>query len=381
MGNVVQPLWEPCPMMTRMVVAGYPALSLALALGSAAGVSSIVDNYFVCNIWNLESFKVWTLFIGPFFQPMASGMAFLMVLFEIYMVMIHFPSREREFGSLTFLLWIFLMNALTNTVYLLAQFVMSLMASNPYEAAGHRYQNMRGLWPMVMVCLTLSSLSNPDGMQNFWGLVNIPSKWYPIALTGFFCLLNGMRIMWSLVAGLVVGYAYTKLGVERLLPSRVRADRIEQRFCRGGRCGLLGAAWIPASSTNQFDVDSGDRRYANLSDFGHTGRSQGNSGQNRESSSSGWGFPTSTSFQAFAGSGNRLGESDELVPVPSRPGQSAESPATQQVPSQSANAAAAAALARQQAQPQAAPAAAPSSQPSKETELTPTAPPPDTDGV
>eukprot|EP00438_Fugacium_kawagutii_P028673 Skav214051 [mRNA] locus=scaffold2017:372236:379978:- [translate_table: standard] len=163
---------------------------------------------------------------------------------------------------------------------------------------------VHGLWPLVMVCLTLTSLSNPDGSTNFWGMVQIPNKWYPIALTAFFMLLNGFRITWSFIAALVVGYAYKKFRFERFLPSKTRLDRLEQRFCRGGRCSLLGTSWIAASATSSYDVDvQVDRRYRNFSDLGD------------ERATSAPGAATTSApgqFVAFGGSGNRLGESTEM---------------------------------------------------------------------
>eukprot|EP00931_Biecheleriopsis_adriatica_P077669 TRINITY_DN51189_c0_g1_i1.p1 TRINITY_DN51189_c0_g1~~TRINITY_DN51189_c0_g1_i1.p1 ORF type:complete len:334 (-),score=55.72 TRINITY_DN51189_c0_g1_i1:41-1042(-) len=319
MGNVIQPLWAECPMLTRLVIVGYPAMSVVFTLAASAGFDWLVGSLFMASIDSLKQFKLWTLLWGPFFNPLSNGMAFLMILFELYMAMGHFPWNEKELGSTTFLLWMFMINVLTSLVFDAIMFCFAMYHRGTIYEVLYSAQSVHGLWPLVMVCLTLSSLSNPDGFSNFWGLVQIPNRWYPVALTAFFMLINGMRIQWNLIAALVVGYGYVKLGLQRFLPSRTKADRMEQRFCRGGRCGLLGASWVTAASTSAFDVDSQvDRRYANLSDFGG-GRSGGQTASSNRGGSS--------NFTAFAGSGNRLGESTDPAPAPAAPATPAPSTA------------------------------------------------------
>jgi len=304
-------------MLTRMVIVGYPAMSMAfLIFASVSDISAwLVDSLFNGNLDNIMSLKLWTLLWGPLYMPIQSGMVFLMILFELYMAMNYFPSYEKDLGSMGFLIWIFYVNMLTSLVFLAFMGLTVLyyhLSGNVMGELFTRRNGIHGLWPLVMVCLTLTSLSNPDGHTNFWGMVQIPNKWYPIALTAFFMLLNGFRIMWSFIAALAVGYAYSKFRLERFLPSKTRIDRFEQRCCRGGRCSLLGTSWIAASSTSSFDVDvQVDRRYRNFTDFGQaerTSQSAPSAGAGNGGSGGGGG-----QFVAFGGSGNRLGESTEMT--------------------------------------------------------------------
>lgn len=286
-------------MLTRLVVVGYPVMSLALQMVSSAGLEWLVTGLFDNSLHSLKSFKLWALLWGPFYQPLSSGMAFLMIIFEMYMSMAYFPHREKEMGSSIFLLWMFLINAMTGLAYLSIMFCFATYNHGNFNGLRYEYQPMKGLWPLVMVNLTLTSLSDPDGSSSLWGLVQIPNKWYPIALVGFFSLLNGMKIQWSIACAVAIGYAYPKLRLERCLPSRTKADRLEQRCCANGRCGFLErltkASWVPASSTSDFGAD--------------TGRGGGFWGGSAEESPA----PSSSggrggNFTAFAGSGNRLGE-------------------------------------------------------------------------
>merc|ERR1712217_417012 len=131
--------------------------------------------------------------------------------------------------------------------------------------------------------------------------------------------MGGMTILWNFVAALIIGYGYPYANFDRLLPSKGRVSRVEQRCCQGGRCNFLSSSWVPATSTAAYEVETGDRRYATLSDMGRTsaGGSQ-LSMQSREvqPSSSGGG-----NFTAFAGSGNRLGDGTGVPLAPAPPEQ------------------------------------------------------------
>merc|ERR1719414_37445 len=204
------------------------------------------------------------------------------------------------------------MNCLVNLVYLLIMFAFSLAYRGSFMGMAYLEMSSHGLWPLILVSLTLRSLGDPSGSTNFWGLVQVPNKFYPICLVAFFCLLSGMRIMWNLVAALAIGYAYAFLHFDRLMPSRRWIDSLEGRCCRGC-AGVIGGPWVPPAGTSAFGASSG--RYA---DPGNSSRLslQGRTVQPAAGSSA---------FTAFAGSGNRLGDgsdgqplSQPLAPMPPR---------------------------------------------------------------
>mmetsp|Transcript_81793 Transcript_81793/g.254268 ORF Transcript_81793/g.254268 Transcript_81793/m.254268 type:complete len:336 (+) Transcript_81793:58-1065(+) len=330
MGNVVLPMWAQCPAFTRLVCVGYPVLSMVLMILQSAGLSKLVTTLFVCNVQSIKMLWVWTLFLGPFFSPIGSGMAFLFVLFEIWMVMMYFPIQENALGSSSFLFWILLMNGLVNMGFLLIMYAFSLWYANTFYWGMYVTATSKGLWPLVMVLLTVRCLSDPQGSTSFWGLVQIPNKWYPLCLTAFFCLLSGMKILWDFVAALAIGYSYQYLPFERLLPSRVRVSQLEARCCHGGQCSLLGASWIPASSTPGFELESGGRRFITLGDMpsGAQMPVRGGDGQSTSSGGGGGGH-----FTAFSGGGNRLGDGSDVPhpvapysPGPAGPGASSPGP-------------------------------------------------------
>lgn len=317
MGNVVQPLWADCPALTRIAVAGYPVLGLSLTVTSGIG-ASVFDAVFD-DTYNsvVLQWHVWSMFVGCFGRKVQNGMDFIMIMIEMYMMMMYFPNKERDLGSTTMLAWILLYNGLISAVFLVLARVLGALTLP-----------MTGFWPLVMVLLTQRCLAHPTDTANLFGLAQIPNKWYPVVLAGLIMLMRGMSIPWSVLAALAVGYGSQKVHFEKVLPSRVRASRFEQRFrCLSAR-PCLGTPWIMAANTAAYEVETGDRRYATLGDFGRSGGQslvQGRTVQPAATSGSGGGG----NFVAFAGQGNRLGEAETPlpeIPVSSAPPQAAFAP-------------------------------------------------------
>mmetsp|Transcript_99514 Transcript_99514/g.276955 ORF Transcript_99514/g.276955 Transcript_99514/m.276955 type:complete len:307 (-) Transcript_99514:138-1058(-) len=285
MGNIIQPLWEECPAFTRLLCAGYPVLWIILG---AINYFSHAEITFECSWSNsVERLWLWTVFLSVFFRPFKDGFSFLMMLIEVFMAMAYCPNHEKELGSSTFALWMMLTNGVINAVWLPIMFILS-KATNP----GYVFMPNEGLWSFLMFSITRTSLSDPEGSTNFWGVILIPNKWYPVALIAFFSLLN-MQVLWNLMAALAVGYAYPYLHLECLLPASSRVNSCE-RGCLRDRRSFLGGTWILAT-------DATGPAGAQVSDLG-TGL------QNRAMAGSQAGGGGGTNFELFAGQGNRLGE-------------------------------------------------------------------------
>merc|ERR1719284_532828 len=205
--------------------------------------------------------------------------------------MMYYPQREKDLGSLAFTLWVLLVNGIVNLVYLFAMFLLGTFVDVQYKM-----RPSSGMWPMILLCITLRSLGDPTGSTNFWGLVNIPNKWYPAALGAFFCLL-GFRMDWSIVAALVVGYGYPFFQLERVLPSRDRAGHWETRLCGNQRRNCIGGAWVYAGDANSSYRGDSQLSYTPFADFGRATGADSLVAQARN-----------VRFEAFSGAGNRLGD-------------------------------------------------------------------------
>jgi len=311
MGNIIYPMWAECPALTRLLCVGFPVLGILFLLAerSSETLAWFVGCLFQANIVSLKHLKVWTLALTPFYSPISDGMSFLMTLFTIYMAMMYLPEREKAIGSTPTLVWMCTTSVIINLLYLFIMFIFE-------QATGqvqYEYASSKGLWPLIMVIISLRVLSDPSGQTNFWGFVNIPNKWYPLALAGFFCLINGLKILWDFMAAIAVGYAYFPLNLERLVISQARADWLEQSVCKclgGGRCSFMGASWVGATGSTAY-ANNESSIYATMSDFGRSAQQMAS-----RVVQPGAGGGSETGTELFRGSGNRLGEGDAEAPAP-----------------------------------------------------------------
>lgn len=303
MGNTVGPMWADAPAMTRIIVATYLTVSIGvLALSTSFPA---LPFFLTCNfIAVFGAHFFWTVVTSPFYRPFGGGMSFLMMLFELYMIVSYLPVREKEVGSGTFLAWIFMVILVVNCFFLVEMFALT----NLYDPQLALFPSS-GLWGLILVDLTLRSLANPEGSTNFWGTIQIPNKWYPVFLVAIFSLFS-MAPMWDLIAALAAGYLYPLANLGRCLPRVTRINSCERRCCSSPRV-CFGGSWIFVTETQGYDVETGARRYANLGDLSNTTTGQGTTRSaapppSTNGGTSGGSVPSS--FRAFAGSGQRLGD-------------------------------------------------------------------------
>merc|ERR1712129_395756 len=239
----------------------------------------------------------WTFFVSGFYHQLGSGMSFLMLLIELYMGMQHFPRRERELGSASFLLWLMLVNAVTNVLFLTVMTILSATAGK----VGFFLAANTGLWSLIITNLSMNLLADPNGSSNFWGFFDIPNRWYPLFFVGIFSLLNGL-VLWNLFAAVAFSYAQARfpaLNVERFLPSTSRVDGLEKRACFHLH-GFLGGMWISASGASGSFQQVGDNRSDPAAQVW---------GQPMQATSM-FGGGGSSKFTVFSGQGNRLGDGE-----------------------------------------------------------------------
>lgn len=310
MGNIVQPLWNECPACTRLLIVGYPTLSVVLMLAMSSFQNFVILGFMCMLETVLHHYCIWTMFLGFLFRPFQGGMSFLMMMFELYMGMQLLPAKEKDLGSLGFFLWVLLMNFSVNVIFLAAMYAMSVAN----DSRSYWEQPNSGMWPLIFLLITMQSLSDQDGSSNFWGVVTIPNKWYPLCLLGFFSLMS-QAIMWNAAAAVLIGYLYPKLRLERLLPSRTRMSRWEMRCCGSSNRACLGGYFIKSVDTAGYEAESGDRRYASVSDFGRSGQGTQLT-RDRDAQNSTQQAAPASNFVVFAGSGNRLGDSDSQPSLP-----------------------------------------------------------------
>merc|ERR1712048_1009349 len=99
--------------------------------------------------------------------------------------------------------------------------------SRPFEYVS---QTNQGLWPLIMTCVTLRSLKNPDAPANVLGFGMVLQRWYPLSLAAGLSLMGG-SVQWDSFAAILFGHLYDVAWIEqRLLPSCARVQQIERRL-------------------------------------------------------------------------------------------------------------------------------------------------------
>ncbi|CAE8630493.1 unnamed protein product [Polarella glacialis] len=308
MGTALRTMWEECPAVSRLLCAGYPLLSIGMPM-IAKLVPSAPAMFLCCLFTVLQRHYVWALFASMFYRPITHALSVFTMLVEVYLGLACLPERERDLGSCRFLVWALLVTIVVNLCFLAMMFLLDATVG-----PGHQFwlNSNQGLWPLVIVCITLRSLASPRDPVGVFGMFFVPSRWYPLVLAGLLSLLSG-SILWDVLAALAVGYAHDSLRLDRLILSPLRASTLERScLCGGARKALscLGS-WVPAQAARGYDElldgSSSGRRFATLSDLR-------NAGARRVVGSSSatdlplFGGQEPDSFRVFGGSGQRLGQ-------------------------------------------------------------------------
>lgn len=281
MGSL-QTLWAMCPAGARFVCAAYPATAAALTLLGGVRTAQLV--FPPCSFNSVVGMGyLWAVPLSILHRPLESTFAVLIIFFEIYMALLLFPLRERLYGSAAFLCWLMVTSMMVTLVYLLLSVVLS-----------NKDVEIQGLWPMVMVAMTLRSLEKPDDLLDIFGLLQVANKWYPIFFLAFCSLISG-RVLWELVAALIVGFLHIRLKLETLVVGRPWVAALERCFCSRPCSRGLGGVWVPAggSPLGSADMEGGSSGF--VFSRGH------GSGAPRE--------PDRNAFRTFQGAGHRLGSS------------------------------------------------------------------------
>lgn len=163
-----------------------------------------------------------------------------MALTELQVAVSFLPARERELGSFRFLCWLMANSAGTNMMFLL------LVKLSRRFLPGCEFRSSQGPWNLAMVCLTLQALEYPDLRANLMGFIEMSQKWYPFAIGLMLSLLNG-SVQWETFAAVIFASLWRKLGLERYLPSRSTAGKLEDQLHLPGLLSLLGGQWLPAT--------------------------------------------------------------------------------------------------------------------------------------
>ena len=154
--------------------------------------------FLACCSYQVTRLQLWRLFTSPL-----AVRSILELLFGIMVTFQQLPPLEQQLGTLSCFFMYSTVTALINVLYICVNVTITVASGSSLGRAGGC---VSGLWAPFMALLTIHTRRSGQESQSFWGLCNIPTKWYPLFLVALFSLLGTDPI--SLLAGVAVGYAY-----------------------------------------------------------------------------------------------------------------------------------------------------------------------------
>lgn len=179
----------------------------------------------------------------------------LTLILSAWAALMYFAQVEREYGTLRFVIWFLMGTISVGLLYLLVMFIIAQFSP--------QWQLIPcvGLWPPLIIAMTQRALAAPEeATVPFWGLAQIPARWYPLVLIGFFSLLS-MQLEVDLLSAWFLGVAAYqaeggtplhplaapfRIPLHRLMPSPSTITAFEDAVSGGGLVlgGAVGAATL-----------------------------------------------------------------------------------------------------------------------------------------
>jgi len=178
--------------------------------------------YADCPMMTVMHLQLYRPLVAPFVAESILGLLFtVLVLVQLGSYM------EQTLGTSHF--------ALLSMVFLIAGsaaqmvLVLGLFFSGILPEAMMMMSCSVGLWPLLLAFMVLQSQASGEEHTRLLCLpINIPTKWYPLALLGLFTLLGGFKL--SLFIFIGMGYYYAKGKLPWLAVSSNLIQQLEAKF-------------------------------------------------------------------------------------------------------------------------------------------------------
>lgn len=275
-------------------------LPLVFHFFAFVGYASYLEVVLDLSLAGVKQGRVTGIVLSCLWAPPAGLLGTLFTLFLAYGVLTSVSGMERALGSGKLIVW-----AVSSTVAVNLLFLLIAFALDTVSLGGLPWAQVpcHGLVVLAVLAITVNKMMNPEVQTNFFGLIPMKNKYYPLALVAFFVLLSGPMALGD-VAAVAVGYVHKRLGLQGELLSDHTLTRLESsRFsCIFGK-GLFGGRWVTVrESSGGTGLDGGAPVLPTTSAAGGgytlIGRPQGAPQQQAQAG---------VQFAVFSGAGNRLG--------------------------------------------------------------------------
>ncbi len=145
--------------------------------------------------------------------------------FNIIILMLFYPrmalQMETSLGSLHFAYLMFFLSLLINLAFDFVCYLLYFMGDPASLAYG-----CSSFWVITFALLTISCMQTPEAPRQIMFIpINIPSKYMPLALYGFFCIFSGLQLDFFLA--IVAGYLHSQNYFAAFIPSSEFLQNIE----------------------------------------------------------------------------------------------------------------------------------------------------------
>jgi len=186
--------------------------------------------------YTLFSFEIYRLILSP----IVSNSLLSTVLIALFYPQLG-SKLEYSIGSIGFLFLIGKIIIITNVTFVFI--CLCLYMFGMIEAL---FWNCAGFWTLIFGIITIDCMITPDVPRRMMCLpMDIPSKYFPLALYAFFCFFSGPVLSFLISIG--VGYIYSQGYLDSYKPTIVY---MTQQESPGGLFHNVTSSkgWIPASS-------------------------------------------------------------------------------------------------------------------------------------
>lgn len=179
-------------------------------------ILSIISNifsYYLSNIpkYTILSFQIWRLITA---NLLSTGFMNILCLFFFWLPQA--INLERSIGTIKYMVNFFINSTLIQLLYSVFIIIMGIFIKGITDKKIIYYHNTQeiyyiesdGLWPYIMMEMTVLCLANPDNNMNIFCIpYQIKSKYYPFSMLIFLFIIN-FSIRFDFIAGVFYGFIY-----------------------------------------------------------------------------------------------------------------------------------------------------------------------------